>query len=339
MDLDGLEEINHSFGPALGDQLVVAVAARLAEVIGPDDQAVPRYGGDQFDPVLPGRVHRPVGRAHRPVRCSRSVQTPFDVGESTVAVSANIGMAITEERCSRPDEVLRDADAALHQAKAAGRGTYAMFRPGHARPRSPPSTAERRLRRALDNGELRLYYQPIVSLWTQRLIGVEALLRWNDPNAGLINPDEFMGALEDTGLIVPIGAWVVEEVARQCRTWNDTFPDRPTLTVKINVSERQLGQANFVSLVRDAVDHSGVDPSLDLPRDRRERAHARPGGHLRDRWPSCGVWGSTWPSTGSAPATPRSSTSGASSWPCSPSTGPSWTAWWAPTRTPPSSST
>jgi diguanylate cyclase (GGDEF)-like protein len=258
VDLDGLEEINHSFGPALGDQLVVAVAARLTEVIGPDDRAV-RYGGDQFVLFCPD-----VSTALSAERIARSVlssiETAFDVGDATVAVSANIGMAITEDRCARPDEVLRDADAALHQAKATGRGTYAMFDRA-MRDQITPSTAERRLRRALDNGELRLYYQPIVSLWTQRLIGVEALLRWNDPNRGVIDPEDFMVALEDTGLIVPIGGWIVEEVSRQCKTWNDSFPDRPTLTVKINVSERQLGQANFVSLVRDALDHSGVDPS------------------------------------------------------------------------------
>ena len=160
----------------------------------------------------------------------------------------------------RPDEVLRDADAALHQAKLAGRGRYAMFDRA-MRDQITPSTAERRLRRALDNGELRLYYQPIVSLWTKRLVGVEALLRWNEPSRGVIDPDEFMDALEDTGLIVPIGGWIIEEVARQCRAWHDEFPDRPTLTVKINVSERQLGQANFVSQLHGALERSGADPA------------------------------------------------------------------------------
>ncbi len=258
IDLDGLEEINHSFGQALGDQLVVAVAARLTEILGPDDRAV-RYGGDQFVVFCPD-----VSTSSSAERIARqilaSVETPFDVDGAAVSVSANIGLAITEERCSRPDEVLRDADAALHQAKLSGRGTYAIFDRA-MRDQITPSTAERRLRRALENGELRLYYQPIVSLWTKRLVGVEALLRWNDPNRGLINPDEFMAALEDTGLIVPIGGWIIEEVARQCKAWNDSFPDRPTLTVKINVSERQLGQANFVSLVHDALERSGADPA------------------------------------------------------------------------------
>ena len=258
VDLDGLEEINHSYGQALGDQLMVAVAARLVEAVGPDDRAV-RYAGDQFVLFCPD-VSTTLSAEKIARTVLASVATPFDMGESSVAVSANIGMAITEERCTHPDEVLRDADAALHQAKQAGRGTYAMFDRA-MRDQITPSTAERRLRRALDNGELRLYYQPIVSLWTKRLVGVEALLRWNEPSRGMINPDEFMAALEDTGLIVPIGGWIVEEVTRQCKAWNDAFPDRPALTVKINVSERQLGQANFVSTVRDALESSGADPA------------------------------------------------------------------------------
>jgi diguanylate cyclase (GGDEF)-like protein len=258
VDLEGLEEINQTHGPALGDQLLVAVAARLVEAIGPDDRAV-RYGGDQFVLFCPD-----VSTTQSAERIAKSVlafiETPFEVGDTQVRLSADIGVAITEERCSRPDEVLRDADAALHQAKQVGPGGCTLFdRAMHDE--ITPSTAERRLRRALDNGELRLYYQPIVSLWTKRLVGVEALLRWSEPSRGLIDPDEFMGALEDTGLIVPIGAWVVEEVTRQSKAWHDAFPDRPTLTVKVNVSERQLGQANFVSQLRDALSRSGADPS------------------------------------------------------------------------------
>src|SRR6185503_4049773 len=129
--------------------------------------------------------------------------------DDRLRVSACIGIALTEERCNLADEVLRDADAAMYQAKAKGPGTFAIF-DRSIRDAVTPSTAERRLRQALENGEFRLYYQPIVSLWTKRLVGVEALLRWNDPRRGMVSPGEFMNALEDTGLIVPIGNWIID---------------------------------------------------------------------------------------------------------------------------------
>jgi EAL domain-containing protein (putative c-di-GMP-specific phosphodiesterase class I) len=123
-----------------------------------------------------------------------------------------------------------------------------------------PSTAERRLREALENGEFRLYYQPIVSLWTKRLVGAEALLRWNDPARGMVNPEQFLPALEATGLIVPIGNWILERVCFQSRAWQEMFPDRPALNLKLNVSPRQLAQATFVDHLRDCLDRSKADP-------------------------------------------------------------------------------
>ncbi len=258
VDLDGVEEINHSYGQALGDQTIAAVAARLVEVAGPDDRAV-RYGGDQFVLFCPD-----VSTATSAERIAKAIlsalQAPFELDGGTITVSAYIGIAITEERCTRPDEVLHDADAALNQAKQDS-PTRVVLYDRAMRDRVTPSTAERRLRAALEKGELRLYYQPIVSLWTKRLVGVEALLRWNEPVRGLVSPEEFMSALEDTGLILPIGRWVIDEVARQAKAWHDAYPDRPTLSIKVNVSERQLGQANFVSQLRDTLARFGTDPS------------------------------------------------------------------------------
>ena len=141
--------------------------------------------------------------------------------------------------------MLADADAAMHQAKEKGAGRYAMF-DRSMRDKLTPATAERRLREALDQGQFRLYYQPIVSLWTKRLVGAEALLRWHDPNRGIVGPDEFMAALEQTGLIVPVGNWVLDEVCRQAARWQADYPDRPALNMKVNVSPRQLAQSGFV---------------------------------------------------------------------------------------------
>ena len=225
VDLEGLEEVNHTHGPAFGDQLLVAVAARLVEAIGPDDRAV-RYGGDQFVLFCPD-----VSTTLSAERIAKSVlafiETPFEVGDTQVRLSADIGVAITEERCSRPDEVLRDADAALHQAKQIGPGRLHPVRPGHARPdhaRRRPSVAcggPSRTASCASTTSRSCRCGP--SGWSAS----KRCCAGASPSRGLINPDEFMGALEDTGLIVPIGAWVVEEVARQSKAWHDAFPDRP----------------------------------------------------------------------------------------------------------------
>jgi diguanylate cyclase (GGDEF)-like protein len=257
VDLEGFEEINATYGPAVGDQAMIAVANRLVEVLGGEDRAV-RYGGDQFVLFCPN-VSTAISAERVARHALQAVERPLEVGEDRVRLSASLGIAITEERCTRPDEVLQDADAALHQARMLGSGRFVMFDRA-MRDQVSPSTAGRRMRQALDNGEFRLYYQPIVSLWTKRMVGVEALLRWNDPGRGLVGPEEFMGALEDTGLIVPIGGWVLEEVARQSRAWQDAFPDRPTISLKVNVSGRQLAQANFVSHLAEVLERSGAEP-------------------------------------------------------------------------------
>ena len=258
VDLDGFPEINSTFGPIVGDQLMVAVATRLVGTVGANDRVV-RYGGDQFVLFCPD-VSTAVSAERIAKAVLKTIETPFQVEDGTAHLSAHVGVAITEERCTRPDEVLRDADAAMYRARQDGPGHYAMFDRA-MRDKVTPSNAERRLREALANGEFRLYYQPIVSLWTKRLVAVEALLRWNEPSRGLVNPDEFLPVLEESGLIVPIGNWVLEEIARQSRTWQEAFPDRPAINVTVNISARQLAQANFVSHLTAVLAESGTDPA------------------------------------------------------------------------------
>jgi diguanylate cyclase (GGDEF)-like protein len=256
IDLDGFKKINDTHGHEMGDNLMVAVADRLREVVGPTDQIV-RYGGDEFVALCP-EVTNATSAERIAKRILTAIEQPFEIGEDRLKVSGSVGIALTEERCTRPDEVLRDADAAMYQAKNQGPGRYALFDRSMA-DQITPSTAERRLRQALEKGEFRLYYQPIVSLWTKRLVGVEALLRWNDPARGMVSPHEFMGALEDTGLIVPIGNWILEEVCFQSKKWQDAFPDRPALNIKVNVSARQLAQANFVMHLKECLEVTGAD--------------------------------------------------------------------------------
>ena len=197
------------------------------------------------------------------------IETPFEMGQDRIRISASIGIALTDGSETDPEEVVRDADAAMYQAKlhAGTSGSFATF-DRSMRERLTPSTAERRLRVALEQGEFRLYYQPIVSLWTKRLVGAEALIRWDDPSRGVVRPDEFLPALEETGLIVPVGRWVIDEVCRQSRIWSERYPDRPPLGLMTNVSGRQLAQSDFSEHLAASLSQSGADPSslyLELP--------------------------------------------------------------------------
>ncbi|MCU0269278.1 MAG: bifunctional diguanylate cyclase/phosphodiesterase [Acidimicrobiales bacterium] len=257
VDVDGSKQVNATLGHAAGDRFIVEVAARLQNALVAGDLLF-RFGGAEFVALCPDVTH--VASAARIAqRLLRALDPPIELGAGRSRAEVAIGVALAEERCTGAEEVLRDADAAMYRARAIGAGQYALF--DRAVPDLiTPSTAERRLRRALEDGEFCLYYQPIVSLWTKRMVGVEALLRWRDPTRGLVTPAEFLGALETTGLIVPVGHWVIEEVCRQSVAWHDDHPDRPPVNVKVNISTRQLAQADFVSRLRDAVTRTGIDP-------------------------------------------------------------------------------
>jgi len=255
VDLDGFKTINDRHGHDVGDALMVAVSRRMQATLAMADVLL-RYGGDEFVVICPD-ISNPTSAERVARRLLRAIEEPVTRGEVSLQVSASIGVAITEERCTRPDEVLRDADAAMYQAKAEGPGRFALFDRSR-RDSMTPSTAERRLREALANGEFRLYYQPMVSLWTKRLVGVEALLRWNDPARGMVQPGDFLPALEQSGLIVPIGKWILEEVCRQSRAWGEAYPNRPPLNIKLNISARQLAQANFADQVAEALRSTGA---------------------------------------------------------------------------------
>jgi diguanylate cyclase (GGDEF)-like protein len=257
IDLGGFKKVNDSYGHEAGDQLLVAAAERLALVLGPTDRMM-RYGGDEFVALCP-EVTTAVSAQRIATKLLKALDKPFELIGDPIHISASVGIALTEDRCTRPDEVLRDADTAMYQARQLGSGRYVTF-DRSASDQITPSVAERRLRLALDNGEFRLYYQPIVSLWTRRLVGVEGLLRWNDPRRGMIAPSEFLPALDETGLIVPVGDWIFKEICAQSRRWQDSHPGRAALNIKVKVSSRQLAQANLVQSVRDCLSAGNADP-------------------------------------------------------------------------------
>jgi diguanylate cyclase (GGDEF)-like protein len=267
IDLAGFKTVNDTYGHDVGDRLMQAVADRLQTAVKPDD-AVVRYGGDEFVLVITD-VPSTLVAERIAARVVKVIEMPFELGTDCIQISASIGVTLAEPNCHEPDEVVRDADAAMYQAKAHGPGTLASFdRSMHDR--LTPSTAEKRLREAVERDEFSLWYQPVVSLLTRRIVGAEALLRWNHPDRGSIHPDDFMPALEDSGLIVPVGRWVLAEACAQSRAWADALPGGRPLQVSVNLSARQIKQADFVDHLRDIIRDTGAHPeSIFLEIDER----------------------------------------------------------------------
>lgn len=258
IDLDGFKGVNDTYGHEVGDRLMVAVGHRLIRTAG-EDRWVSRYAGDEFVVIDPApHTHE---HAHRFAReLVAAIEAPFDIGEDRLSISASIGIAFGDTS-DDPEQLLSDADVAMYAAKS-GSERVAVYTDAMRRSMTP-STAERRLGEALERGEFTLLYQPIVALRSGRLVGAEALLRWDDPARGVIAPHEFLGALEDTGLIVPVGRWVMAEACRQAARWTQhAGAGRPPLRITFNASPRQLAQADFVDDLAGALERSGISPSL-----------------------------------------------------------------------------
>jgi diguanylate cyclase len=256
LDLDGFKYVNDTWGHSLGDDLLVAVGRRLREVTR-EHELVARVGGDEF--VLALRSTDPdtelVAIAERLLR---QFQDPYQLAIGEVFVGASIG--ITHSRLvpdgATNEELIRDADVAMYQAKAAGRGRWAVFEPVMRQLVTARLQTERDLRRALDRGELRVHYQPLVDVTTERVIGFEALVRWQHPERGLVPPMDFIPVIEDTDLILPVGALVLRTAAQQVAAWR--AESASDLYMSVNVAARQLRDPDFVDLVRGVLREAGL---------------------------------------------------------------------------------
>ncbi|HEY8489573.1 MAG TPA: EAL domain-containing protein [Dehalococcoidia bacterium] len=257
LDLDGFKTVNDSLGHAAGDQMLVAVAGRLRASLRPADTAA-RLGGDEFAVMLEEAGEEEAVRAAR--RILETLRSPFTLQGKEVFVGASIGIAVAAGGRDGADEVLRNADVAMYAAKGRGKGRYEIFEPGmHARAVARLNL-EADLRRAIQREEFSLFYQPVVSLADGRVVGVEALLRWRHPTRGLVPPGDFVPFAEETGLILPIGQWVLEEACRQTRRWQEARPDAPSLMASVNLSARQLQHGGLVEQVMRALDGAGLRP-------------------------------------------------------------------------------
>ena len=258
LDLDRFKNINDSLGHTHGDLLLVAFAERLERTLRPLD-TLARFGGDEFAILLSGMTD-----ATDAVRVAQRIEDelsqPFVLDKNSAFATASIGIALSSSGYDRPEDILRDADTAMYRAKENGKARYEMFDHGmHARAVSRLQL-ESDLRQAIEQKEFCVYYQPIISLQTGRLHGFEALVRWQHPRRGLVSPADFIPVAEETGLIVPIGQWVLNEACAHVRQWQIDSPSHRSLSLSVNLSARQVAQPDLLERIKEALDISKLNP-------------------------------------------------------------------------------
>jgi diguanylate cyclase (GGDEF)-like protein/PAS domain S-box-containing protein len=271
IDLDRFKVVNDSLGHATGDAVLVAFGHRIRSLVH-GRQLVGHLGGDEFIVVLDrvpdlDEARRVASRLDLALTEPFTVEDPLDGTEHEIFVSCSIGVAITAGPGDTSHDLLQHADAALHRAKERGRDRMEVFDEGMRRRVVEQLRTDQELRLAVERAELQLHYQPTVDVATGRIVGVEALLRWPHPERGLVLPAEFIGVAEETGLIVRIGRWVIEEAVRQVRAWADRIPGSSGLAVAVNVSARQLtapGLAPTVARVLERHDWPAEQLTLEL---------------------------------------------------------------------------
>jgi diguanylate cyclase (GGDEF)-like protein len=257
-DIDRFRLVNASYGHRAGDQVLASVAERLHAVLGSEDLLV-RLAGDQFAVLSPNLYD---GRHADQVadRVRQSLVRPFSVEGEQLWLTASIGTAIDDGGSESAGSLLREAETALERAQAAGPGHHVLLDRSTRAARASRQELVQRLRAAIRLGQFRLRYQPLVSTTDGHMVGVEALLRWDDPLRGQVQPDDFIPLLEETGLIVPVGAWVLEEACRQAALWRRSGPPAADLTISVNVAPRQLAQPDFAATVARALETTGANP-------------------------------------------------------------------------------
>jgi len=249
LDLDRFKVINDSLGHLAGDQLLKIVAKRLVDCLRAGD-TVARLGGDEFVMLL--EEIQDINDVIEVVnRIKDSLQSPVILDGNEIFIGTSIGIALNSADYTQPDQVLRDADTAMYRAKEQGRGRYEIFNPAMHTEALKKLRLENELRRAIERQELRVHYQPIVCLNSRRILGFEALVRWQHPEQGLIYPAEFISLAEDAGLIVEIDFWVLEEACFQLRAWQEKFPIAATLTMSVNLSAKQFAKSDLFAQIEN----------------------------------------------------------------------------------------
>jgi diguanylate cyclase (GGDEF)-like protein/PAS domain S-box-containing protein len=265
LNLNRFKLVNDSLGNKIGDQLLQCFARRLQSCLRPTD-TVARLGGDEFAILIEGI--QDVSDATRIAEeINETLISPFYLDGCEVFMTLSIGIALNisnrnsdmeKDSNMQPEDLLRDADAAMHSAKAKGKACYEVFDIAMHGKSIDRLQIESDLRKAITRKEFQIYYQPIVSLYTGRIIGFEALIRWQHPQRGLVSPTEFIPTAEETGLITPIGWWTLWEACHQLRTWQEQFPASKPLTMNVNLSCKQFTQPNLLDQIDEVLIKTGI---------------------------------------------------------------------------------
>ncbi|MEH2296867.1 EAL domain-containing protein [Nostoc sp.] len=259
LDLDRFKVVNDSLGHMIGDQLLTALARILENCLRVGD-TVARLGGDEFTILLDNLsniddVIRVVERIHQ------ALTSAFKLSGNEVFTTVSIGIALSNPSYNLPEELLRDADIAMYHAKALGKARHQIFDSTMYSQVTKLLELETALRRAVERQEFLIHYQPIVLLETYKIVGFEALVRWQHPEHGLVFPDNFIPLAEETGLIIPIGYWVLGEACRQMRAWQIQFPADPPLTISVNISTKQFSQPGLIEQIKQIIQETGLEGS------------------------------------------------------------------------------
>nr|WP_276129787.1 EAL domain-containing protein [Rubrobacter indicoceani] len=258
LDLDGFKLVNDSLGHEYGDSLLCAVAERLRSCVRPEDTAA-RMGGDEFT-VLLEDLHDEAEVEVVASRIASSLSRPFVIADNEVSITASIGIALGASGESAASEMLRNADAAMYEAKRAGGVRYRVFREGMSDASLRDLRLRNELRRAVREGEFVVHYQPKVSLPDGGIAGLEALLRWQHPEKGLLGPRHFIPAAEEAGLMTEIGVSVLGDILRQLSLWSESLPGSPPVTVGVNISARQIRHPALVARTLALLEENGLSP-------------------------------------------------------------------------------